>query len=211
VDERVRRVRELCERSVFDGDVGLLGGADDELAAVEADLALVRGQLLHRRFLDGAPSDPAEPALFARAVELYRAIGDPRGEAEARCWVGIYHQVARRDDGAAVPELAAARDLAIGAADKRTLSYALRHLGIAEHAAGNYETAERLLTESAELRREIGFTAGVAANLVGLVYIAAAQGRRADGMNLADEAADLADASGAAAIARQVEDARATL
>ena len=58
------------------------------------------------------------------------------------------------------------------------MSYALRHLSIAEHTAGRLEAARRLLEESVRLRREVGFLPGVAANLVGLIYIAAAQGRR---------------------------------
>lgn len=58
------------------------------------------------------------------------------------------------------------------------------------------------------LRREIGFLPGVAANLVGLAYVAAGQGRRDDALSLIDEAGSIADTSGAQAIMRQVEEAR---
>ena len=50
--------------------------------------------------------------------------------------------------------------------------------------------------------------AGVVANMVGLIYIAAADGRRGDALALAAEAAEIAEASGARAIARQIEEAR---
>ncbi len=63
--------------------------------------------------------------------------------------------------------------------------------------------------ESVRLRRELGLMPGVAANLVGLIYIAAGQGRLDDALALAAEAAAIAKASGADAILRQVEEARA--
>jgi hypothetical protein len=88
------------------------------------------------------------------------------------------------------------------------MSEALRHLGIAEHAAGRLDAAWERLEESVRLRREIGFMPGVAANLVGLAYVAAGQGRRDDALALIDEASSIADASGAQAIVRQVAQAR---
>jgi len=86
------------------------------------------------------------------------------------------------------------------------MSYALRHLGIAEHTAGRLEATRGLLEESVRLRREVGFLPGVAANLVGLTYIAAAQSRREEA--LATEAAEAAQASGARGLLSQVEEAR---
>jgi hypothetical protein len=35
--------------------------------------------------------DPAELPLFERALELYRALGDTRGGAEALFWIGCLH------------------------------------------------------------------------------------------------------------------------
>jgi len=92
-----------------------------------------------------------------------------------------------------------------------TLSYALRHLGIAEHTAGRLEAASTRLEQSVRLRRELGFAPGVAANLVGLAYIAAQEGRRDDAMTLIDEAGALAQSSGARAVFRTVEEARRSL
>jgi hypothetical protein len=85
----------------------------------------------------------------------------------------------------------------------------LRHLGIAEHSAGRMDAAREYLEESVRLRREIGLLPGVAGNLVGLIYIAAAQGRRDDALALADEATAICQESGSLGILRQVEEARA--
>jgi hypothetical protein len=89
------------------------------------------------------------------------------------------------------------------------MSDALRHLGIAEHAAGRLDAARERLEESVRIRREIGLMPGVAANLVGLAYIAAGQGRRDEALALAEEAGAIAAASGAPVIARQVDEVRA--
>jgi hypothetical protein len=91
------------------------------------------------------------------------------------------------------------------------MSDALRHLGIAEHRAGRLAAARERLEESVRLRREIGLMPGVAANLVGLSYIAAADGRRDESLTLIEEAGVIARASGAHRIMRQVEEARTQL
>jgi hypothetical protein len=59
-------------------------------------------------------------------------------------------------------------------------SQTLRHLGIAAHHRRELETARQRLEESTRLRRETGNRPGAAASMVGLVYIAAAQGRERD-------------------------------
>src|ERR1022692_454183 len=152
-----------------------------------------------------------ELALFERAADLYQALGDVPGEAEALFWVGCFHQAVRRDNDAAVPVLNRSCQLAAQAGDKLTMSDALRHLGIAGHVAGRADQARERLEESARIRREIGLMPGVAANLVGLAYIAGGQGRRAEAFALADEAAAIAEASGAHAIVRQAEEVRAQI
>jgi tetratricopeptide (TPR) repeat protein len=216
VDERVRRAGELYERAVFTGDAGQLADADRELDAAEAELAMARGQLMHARFLlrndqepAGVADDAAELQLFERAVRLYRALGDTRGEAAALFWVGCFHQVVRHDDATAVPVLEQAVELASQAGDKAAMAEALRHLGIAAHRAGRLELARQHLEESTRLRREIGLFPGAAANMVGLAYVAAAQGRSADALALLDEAGAIAQASQAYRIVQQVDEARA--
>ncbi len=51
----------------------------------------------------------------------------------------------------------------------------------------------------------------MASNLVGLIYIAAGQDRRDDGLKLAEEARAIAEANGAHGLVRQIEEARAQL
>jgi tetratricopeptide (TPR) repeat protein len=159
-EDRIERARLLYERAVYGGDASALATADRELDAVEADLALARGRVIHTRFL--AQLDE----------ELERLTEDPR-------------------------ELA--------------LFEALRHLGIAEHRAGRLDTARQRLEESVRLRQEIGLMPGVAANLVGLAYIAAGDGYHDEALALLKEAGAIAEASGAHRITRQVEESRAQL
>ncbi len=217
-DDRIEESRLLYERAILDGDAGALAVADRELDAVEADLALARGRVMHGRFLamrnedpERATEDPRELTLFERAAQLYRGLGDVRGEGAALFWIGCCHQVVRRDDGAAVPVLERSLELAALAGDKPIMAEALRHLGIAEHRAGRLDAAQERLEESIRLRREIGHVPGVASNLVGLAYITAGQGRADDARVLLDEAGALAEASGAHVITRQVEEARTQL
>jgi tetratricopeptide (TPR) repeat protein len=210
-DERIERAGLLYEHAVFGGDAEALATAERGLDAVEAELALARGRLVHARFLEDQNEDPRELELFERALRLYRALGDVRGEAESLFWVGCFRQVVRNDNDAAVPALERSLELAASIGDGLTASYALRHLGIAEHTAGRLGAARERLEQSTRLRREVGFMPGVAANLVGLVYIAAAECRRDDALALAEEAGAIAEASGARGITRQVEEARARL
>ena len=210
MDERVMRARELYEQAIFNGTEGVLAKADAELDAVEADLALARGRVLHGRFLACDKEDPAELPLFQRSAELYRKLGDQRGEAEALFWIGCFYQVVWKDADGAAEALNRSADLARQAGDKLTLSYALRHLGVVAQQAGRLEAARSHLEESTALRRELGFLPGVAANLVGLIYIATAQGRTTDAHTLANEADTIAKAAGATKIIEQIAEARKT-
>jgi tetratricopeptide (TPR) repeat protein len=214
-EDRIERARTLYEQAVYSGDASVLADAERDLDAVEADAALARGRILHARFLNERAStgsspveDTAELPLFERATELYRALGDTRGQAEALFWIGCLHQVIRRDNETAVPHLARSCHLAAQVGDKPTQSEALRHLGIAAHMAGRLDEARERLEESSRLRREVGALPGVAANMVGLAYIAAAQDRRADALATLDEANTIAQAHGAHAIVQQIEHAR---
>jgi tetratricopeptide (TPR) repeat protein len=208
-EDRIDRAAFVCEQAIFSGDPTGLEIADRELDRVEADLALTRGRVLHGRYLQDGSEDPHELMHFERAAELYRALGAAGGEGEALLWIGIFHQVVRHDDETAVPLLERAGELAAGAGDGLTQSYVLRHLGIAEHSAGRWENARQRLEESTLLRRQLGFRPGVAANLVGLAYIAAAQGRHSEAIAIAEDAIRIAEACGAAAIVQQAHHARA--
>jgi tetratricopeptide (TPR) repeat protein len=217
-EDRIELARVLYERAVFGGDASALATADRELDGVEADLALARGRVIHTRFLEQRDQDPEqlvehpdELALFERAAELYRQLDDAGGEGEALFWIGCFHQIVRRDNDTAVPVLERSLELATQVQDKMTMSEALRHLGIAAHFGGQLDSARERLEESVLLRREIGLMPGVAANLVGLAYIAAAGGRRDDALVLLEEAAAIAGATGAHRITAQVAEARAAL
>ena len=215
MDERVRQAGLLYERAVFSGDQEPLADAGRELDAAEADLAVARGKLMHARFLlrrEQAPSaaeaDPGELALFERAAGLYRGLGDTRGEADALFWVGCFHQVIAGDTATALPLFERSLDLASPAGDKAVMAETLRHLGIAAHASGDTDSARQRLEESTRLRRELGFLPGVASNLVGLAYIAAAQGRAGDAVALIAEGRQIAKAAGADRILQQLDEAR---
>jgi hypothetical protein len=208
MDERLTRANELYERAVFGGDDAALVAADRELDAVDADLSLVRGKVVHARFLARRVEDPAELPLFERAAGLYHRAGDERGEAEALFWVATYHQVVRGDHDTAAPVLGRARALATQAGDDLTLSYVLRHLGFVEQAAGRVPAARELFVESTELRRKVGFQAGVAANLVGLAFLADDPGEARAHL---DEAAAVARECGADAVLGWVAEAGARL
>jgi tetratricopeptide (TPR) repeat protein len=215
-DDRIERARELYERAVYGGDSSGLIDAERGLDAVEADAALARGKILHARFQSAdagslSSEDPAELPLFERALDLYRALADTRGEAEALFWIGCLYQFIRRDNETAVSYLERSCRLAAQTGDKPTWSEALRHLGIAAHAAGRLDEARERLEESSRLRREVGALLGVASNMIGLAYIAAAQDRRADALATLDEAHTIARAHGAHAIMRHIEQARAKI
>lgn len=207
-EDRIENARRLYERYIFGGDAAGLPIAERDLDGVEADLTLARGRILHARFFETREKDPRELALFERAAELYQALGDLRGEGEARFWIGAYHQVVERDSDAGLPFFEAAESLAARAGDSLTRSYALRHLAYVSHMAGQVDVARERMEESTELRRRIGFLPGVAANLVGLAHIASAQGRREEALAFLDEAQSTAEASGAHGIMRDVEEAR---
>lgn len=218
MDERIHQAELLYQRAVYGGDIGAHAQADRELDAVEADLALARGRITHARFLacrdedpDGAREDPDELALFERAAELYRALGDIRGEAGALLWVGCFHQVVRCDHEAAARALDRSFELAVQVGDSVTRSDALRYLGIQAHAAGRPDLARERLEESTRLRREAGLLPGVASNLIGLAYIAAGQGRLDDASVLLDEADEIAGISDSQRILRSIGEARAEL
>jgi tetratricopeptide (TPR) repeat protein len=224
-DARLTRAQRLYERAVFSSDDGALETADLELDGVEADLALARGRNIHTRFLDqrdldasSAAEDPDELPLFERAVSLYRRLGDAAGEAEALFWVGCFHQVVRGDNSAAVPfleqSLALASEVAGGggrAGAEETMSEVLRHLGIAAHRAGDLDVARERLEESNRLRRPADLLPGVAANLIGLAYIAAAQGRPADALAHLDEAEAIATSTSAHRVLHHITEARTNL
>jgi hypothetical protein len=155
--------------------------------------------------------DANELTLFERAAQLYHQLGDTRGEAEAQFWVGTFHQVVRGDPAAAWPWLQRSYALATEAGDRLTQSYAARHLGFADLAAGETARGRERLEESVRLRRELEFQPGVAAGLLALAEVAVQESRREDALAMIDEATAIATASGANGIQRWIDETRARL
>ncbi|MFC7550276.1 tetratricopeptide repeat protein [Plantactinospora sp. GCM10030261] len=210
-DQRLARAQHRYERAVFGGDPTGLAEAERDLDGLAADVALAQGRIHHARFLDDRQPDPHELALFQQAADGYRALGDVRGEAESAFWIGAYHQVVAGDTDTGVPYFAQALELASKAGDRLTQSYALRHLGFAAQSAGRPDEARERMLESTRLRREIGFSAGVAANLVALAYLAADGDRGHEVPDILAEAAVLAEDAGAGGILTWIEEARTQL
>lgn len=205
------RAQRRYEDAVFGGDTAALDTADRELSAVEADLALARGRVMHARFLAGGPAQDATLGEFERAAALYTELGDARGEAEARFWMATFHQVARGDHETALPLLEQAGKLAAGAGDRLALSYVARHIGFAQQAAGQLDAARSHLEQSLQLRRELGFQRGVAAALLALAQFAGQHGDPGEARGLLAEADAVARAHDAEGIRRWIDQARAEL
>lgn len=163
------------------------------------------------RFLAEGREDPDELVLLERAAALYHQAGDMRGEGESLFWAGAFHQVVRGGTEAALPLLERARELAETTGDKLTLSYAVRHLGFADLAAGRLDAAREKLEASVRLRREIGFLPGVAAGLLALAELAAQNNERDQALALLDEAASLATEASAHGVLQWVDHARQEL
>jgi ketosteroid isomerase-like protein len=197
--------RQRYEDGFFNDDPAQLDQSAAELDLVEAGLALARGRLMHARFLAGAQLDLATLTQFERAAELYAAAGDVRGEAEALFWAGCFHQVGRDDNQAARPLLERSAKLAAAADDRLTLSYAVRHLGFADEAAGQLDTARDHFAESLRLRRDLGFERGVSAALWALADNARARGANPEADDLLAQAAGSARRSGARGILRRIQ------
>ncbi|MFJ9708647.1 tetratricopeptide repeat protein [Streptomyces sp. NPDC101234] len=199
---------ELFEAAMFGGDTSALNRSDDVLDAVEAPLSMARGKVLHVRFLNDREENSRELTLFEHAAELYRRLGDVSGEADALFWIGCWHQVVKGDGPTGRPYFERSYALAKSVDDRRTMSYAVRHLGFADKDAGDFDQARERLTESVSLRREIGFRPGEAAGLVALAYLAAETGNLPTALHHLDEAQAVAESCGAKAVSGWIEQAR---
>jgi tetratricopeptide (TPR) repeat protein len=211
-DPRLAEAVRAYDRVVFAGDASDVPGAERALDAVEADIALARGRLLHARYLEQREQeDPQELSLFERAAQLYAELGDARGEGEAVFWVGIVHQVIRGDHDTALPLFERSLALATAADDKLTQTYALRHLGFVAAESGDTAGAREHLLESTRLRRDLDFGPGVAANLIALAHVAAADEKGDEVRDFLDEADQLAADPAAAGIRTWVAASRTEL
>jgi tetratricopeptide (TPR) repeat protein len=130
-------------------------------AASEAAALHQLGWLMHWRAIDSIvdgqvrSSDPdAEEALFQRALDIRRSLGDPAGVAASLFGVGLVRQVLRRDWHSAIDLFRSALPLAD---DLITRSEIHRHIGFYHLVEeNNYEEALRHLRISLDLREEHG-------------------------------------------------------
>jgi hypothetical protein len=130
------RAEQAYHRAVFGGDPSELDSALDDLVGDAPKTLLARGRVLHARFLTDGVASGEELTCFDDALVGFRAEHDRTGEAQALFWQGCYWQVIARDEARAIGPLEAAAKLSAECGDDQTRSYALRHLGIAEHRSG---------------------------------------------------------------------------
>ena len=212
VADPLARADLLNEQALFAGSADARVRAAEELDRAEALLLLGRGRVLHARFLaERGAEDPDELAAFERALEIAERLGDRGLEAQACFWVGLVHQVVRREHEPSLPYFERSYALARELGDSVTMSYAVRHLAFADDDAGRREQAWARFEESVELRRAEGFLPGVAAGLLTLGEIAAERGRPDEARRLLEEARSLAEQVGAEPFLRRIEGALAAL
>jgi hypothetical protein len=89
------------------------------------------GMVMHMRALDnlGLAEPDAEQALFQKALDIRREIGDTEGTAESLFHIGLVHQVLRSDWYAALPFYREALGLAEASGDPLLRSEVHRHVG----------------------------------------------------------------------------------
>jgi tetratricopeptide (TPR) repeat protein len=167
-DEAHRSALECAlQFSEASGDESLLGAAWDSMGMAE-----------HARFLNNGRSKEPEHELeyFERGRKYREQVGDPRGLAESYFHLGLVHQVVRGDSVTGEPYFDKAYELAKQVDDRVMQSYAIRHLGFACDAAGDYDSAREAYQESFALREQAGFKPGVAMALYTLGEFEAEQG-----------------------------------
>jgi hypothetical protein len=123
--------------------------------------------------------------LFERALEIRERLGDRRGVAESLFHIGLVHQITRQDGPAALTCFRRSYELAREAGDAILMSYAVRHVGYMEQAAGSLDAAQAAFEESLALREANGWRPGVAAAQLALAAVLAAKGDRTAARTLA--------------------------
>ncbi|WP_157987587.1 tetratricopeptide repeat protein [Jiangella endophytica] len=178
--------------------------AGDQVA--EAATLHWQAMALHYRVIDGgraalaelAPSSiEAEEALFTRALDLRRAVGDRAGVAESLFGVGLVHQVLRDDWDAAMPYFREALAEAGAHGDLYTRSETYRHVGFFHLVvSGRPDEAVDHLRRSLELRVELADPRLLASASLSLGQALLVAGRRDDGLAALRDAVDQAAGAG---------------
>ena len=202
------RLRHLYDEAVFGGDAEALDNGDRESLALEAEVAMLRGRLLHARWLRYRVEDPAELACFQRALEAFTRLGDRPAEGEARFWVGVALQVVRHDSPGALPYLREAHAIARECGDRATQAYAVRHLAGEAMDAGWLDEALAGFEESLRLREELGDPGPLAAAYLAVAQCRARMGELDEAERLMGLAEHVARDAGAQGVLAWVEAAR---
>ena len=206
------RAARCYDDATFGGRPELVAEGERELDAVEADLALARGKLLHARFLDSRDNpDERELALFEKAAGLYRKLDDRAKLADALFWMGCCHQVVLDDESTALDFFHESYDLAAEVGAGLVRSFAVRHLGFAALSTGELELARTRFAESLRLREDVGAAPPVvAAAIIPLAALADQCGEYAQAEELYARAHRIAEDNGAVGVLGWIEQARAT-
>lgn len=194
----------------FDLVAAILDQARGEAEAahdLKAQAAVVdrQGLLMHYRAIE-RPADERETidvgpelALFERALDIRRQIGDTEGLPESFFHLGLVHQVLRSDGEAAIPYFREALEMveAHPEADVLLRSEIHRHVGfdlfLREH---RYEQALLHLGRSLELRRLLPETGWVVSGLIALAMGERLAGMRSEAIDHSRQALELARKEG---------------
>jgi tetratricopeptide (TPR) repeat protein len=170
----------LTKRSTYLDSALMLAQQTDSSALLGA-VWNARGMSLHHAFLDSGRTaePPDELPSFERGLHAYQQTNNQRGIAESFFHIGLVYGVVRQDHTQALPFFQQSYTLAQTIQDSIIASYAIRHIGFAQHNAGNLDAARASLQESLELREQAGFIPGTAMALVMLAYADAELGQRA--------------------------------
>ena len=191
----LQKARALFDEGIFRG-INTLEKREDSLAQAFAlaessgnesllgDIYDALGFSSHIKYIDSDRSQEPENELdfFERGLELRRKSGTLEQVAESLFHVGLVYDVIRRDYDRALSYHEEAYKLAQEVGDKITASYAIRHIGFARLATGEFEAAEQALRESLALREEAGFTAGIAFALAALAHLETQKGDKASAL-----------------------------
>jgi tetratricopeptide (TPR) repeat protein len=163
----------LISRSAF-LDTALMRAQQVQNSALLGAVWNARGLSLHSTFLDTARTTepPDELASFQRGLDAYQQAHDQRGIAESLFHIGLVYGVVRQDHAQALPFFTQSYELAQTIPDQVIASYAIRHIGFAQHDASQLDAAHASLQESLRLREQAEFIPGIAMALVMLAYAA---------------------------------------
>jgi len=155
-------------------------------ATVLLNLATVYGSL-------GEPE--AALASTRQVLELQRALGDRRGEAQTLINLGVL-EYDRGDFGAALEAYEPALTLVRGLGDRLREATLLHNLGTAYSGLGDYERALDDFEQARSIRREAGATQGLVRTELAIAHTRFRQGETAPALDIGRRAAEAASAAG---------------